>query len=138
MIRRPFSYAIYLAVLIFCFSSLAWAEVEKSVSKTLNLESKPIDMTVSGDGKITFILVEGGKVLIYDSGGTLKDSVEVSKTVASIGSSTNGDFLLLADSNANTLEVVKLDYVVDIDVSSLPFKGPENAPVVIAVFSDYQ
>ena len=138
MIRRPFSYAIYLAVLIFCFSSLAWAEVEKGVSKTLNLESKPIDMTVSGDGKITFILVEGGKVLIYDSGGTLKDSVEVSKTVASIGSSQSGDFLLLADSNANTLEVVKLDYVVDIDVSSLPFKGPENAPVVIAVFSDYQ
>jgi len=138
MIRRPFSYAIYLAVLIFCFSSLAWAEVEKSVSKTLKLESKPIDIAVSGDGKITFILVEGGKVLIYDSGGTLKDSVEVSKTVASIGSSTNGDFLLLADSNANTLEVVKLDYVVDIDVSSLPFKGPENAPVVIAVFSDYQ
>ena len=138
MIRRPFSYAIYLAVLIFCFSSLAWAEVEKGVSKTLNLESKPIDMTVSGDGKITFILVEGGKVLIYDSGGTLKDSVEVSKTVASIGSSQSGDFLLLADSNANTLVVLKLDYVVDIDVSSLPFKGPENAPVVIAVFSDYQ
>ena len=138
MIRRPFSYAIYLAVLIFCFSSLAWAEVEKSVSKTLNLESKPIDMTVSGDGKITFILVEGGKVLIYDSGGTLKDSVEVSKTVASIGSSQSGDFLLLADSNANTLVVLKLDYVVDIDVSSLPFKGPENAPVVVAVFSDYQ
>ena len=138
MIRRPFSYAIYLAVLIFCFSSLAWAEVEKSVSKTLKLESKPIDIAVSGDGKITFVLVEGGKVLIYDSGGTLKDSVEVSKTVASIGSSTNGDFLLLADSNANTLEVVKLDYVVDIDISSLPFKGPENAPVVIAVFSDYQ
>ena len=138
MIRRPFSYAIYLAVLIFCFSSLAWAEVEKSVSKTLKLESKPIDIAVSGDGKITFILVEGGKVLIYDSGGTLKDTVEVSKTVVSIGSSTNGDFLLLADSNANTLEVVKLDYVVDIDVSSLPFKGPENAPVVIAVFSDYQ
>jgi len=138
MIRRPFSYAIYLAVLIFCFSSLAWAEVEKSVSKTLKLESKPIDIAVSGDGKITFILVEGGKVLIYDSGGTLKDSVEVSKTVASIGSSQSGDFLLLADSNANTLVVLKLDYVVDIDVSSLPFKGPENAPVVIAVFSDYQ
>ena len=56
MIRRPFSYAIYFVVLIFCFSSLAWAEVEKTVSKTLKLESKPIDLAVSADGKFTFIL----------------------------------------------------------------------------------
>ena len=138
MIRRPYSYVIYLVVLFFCFSSLAWAEVEKSVTKTLKLESKPIDMAISADGKYTFILSEGGKVLIYDVSGTLKDTLEVSKTVVSIGSSPNGDFLLLADSAANTLEIVKLDFVVDIDISNLPFKGPENAPVVIAVFSDYQ
>ena len=138
MIRRPYSYVIYLVVLFFCFSSLAWAEVEMSVSKTLKLESKPIDLAVSADGKYTFILVEGGKVLIYDSNGTLKDTLTVSKTVFSIGSSPSGDFLLLADSTANTLQVVKLDYVVDIDISNLPFKGPENAPVLIAVFSDYQ
>lgn len=138
MIRRPYSYVIYLIVLFFCFSSLAWAEVEIGATKSLKLESKPIDMTVSADGKYTFILVEGGKILIFDSNGTQKDILTVSKTVVSIGSSPNGDFLLLTDSNANTLEIVKLDYVVDIDISSLPFKGPENAPVVIAVFSDYQ
>ena len=138
MIRRPYSYVIYLVVLFFCFSSLAWAEVEMSVSKTMKLESKPIDMAVSADGKYTFILAEGGKVLIYDSNGTLKDTLTVSKTVFSISSSPNGDFLLLADSTANTLQIVKLDYVVDIDISNLPFKGPENAPVLIAVFSDYQ
>ena len=138
MIRRPYSYVIYLVVLFFCFSSLAWAEVEMSVSKTMKLESKPIDMAVSADGKYTFILAEGGKVLIYDSNGTLKDTLTVSKTVFSISSSPNGDFLLLADSTANTLHIVKLDYVVDIDISNLPFKGPENAPVLIAVFSDYQ
>ena len=80
MIRRPYSYAIYLVVLIFCFSSLAWAEVEKTVSKTLKLESKPIDMAVSADGKFTFILAEGGKVLIYDSSGErvlLSSEIEV-------------------------------------------------------------
>jgi hypothetical protein len=56
----------------------------------------------------------------------------------SIGTSPKGDFLLLADSKENTLEVVKISFVVDIDISGLPFKGPENAPVVIAVFNDYQ
>jgi hypothetical protein len=58
--------------------------------------------------------------------------------VVSIGTSPNGDYLMLADSKNKTLEMVKISFVVDIDISGLPFKGPANAPVVVAVFSDYQ
>lgn len=129
---------ILLVVLLFSFSSLALAEVEKGASKTLKLEAKPIDMTISADGKYTFILAEGGKILIYDSAGELKDTLKVSDSVVSIGTSPSGDYLLLADSKANTLEVLQISFVVDIDISGLPFKGPADAPVVVAVFSDYQ
>ena len=129
---------ILLLAILFSFSTLALAEVEKGASKTFKLDSKPIDMTVSADGKYTFILAEGGNVLIFDSAGALKDTLKVSDSVVSIGTSPNGDFLLLADSKANTLEVLKISFVVDIDISGLPFKGPADAPVVVAVFSDYQ
>lgn len=129
---------ILLVVLLFSFSSLALAEIEKGASKTLKLEAKPIDMTISADGKYTFILAEGGKILIYDSAGELKDTLKVSDSVVSIGTSPSGDYLLLADSKANTLEVLQISFVVDIDISGLPFKGPADAPVVVAVFSDYQ
>jgi hypothetical protein len=129
---------ILLLAILFSFSTLALAEVEKGASKTFKLDSKPIDMTVSADGKYTFILAEGGNVLIFDSAGALKDTLKVSDSVVSIGTSPNGDFLLLADSKANTLEVLKISFIVDIDISGLPFKGPADAPVVVAVFSDYQ
>jgi len=129
---------ILFLVLLFSFSTLALAEVEKGASKTLKLEAKPIDMTISADGKYTFILAEGGKVLILNSSGELEDTLEVSDSVVSIGTSPSGDFLLLADSKANTLEVLKISFIVDIDISGLPFKGPADAPVVLAVFSDYQ
>lgn len=129
---------ILLIVILFSFSTMALAEVEKGASKIFKLETKPIDMAVSADGKYTFILAEGGKVLIFDSSGALKDTLKVSDSVVSIGTSPSGDFLLLADSKANTLEFLKISFVVDIDVSGLPFKGPADAPVVIAVFSDYQ
>jgi len=129
---------ILFLALLFCFSSMALAEVEKGASKTLNLEAKPLDMTVSADGKYTFILAEGGKVLIFDSSGVLQDTLKVSDSVVSIGTSPSGDFLLLADSKANTLEVLAISFIVDIDISGLPFKGPAAAPVVVAVFSDYQ
>jgi DNA-binding beta-propeller fold protein YncE len=130
--------SILLIALLFSFIATAQAEVEKGATKTLKLEAKPIDMAVSADGKYTYILAEGGKILIFDTSGQIKDTLTVSESVVSIGTSPKGDFLLLADSKENTLEVVKISFVVDIDISGLPFKGPENAPVVIAVFNDYQ
>ena len=129
---------ILLAALLFTFSSLARAEVEQEALKTLKLEAKPIDVTVSADGKYTFILVEGGKVLIYDTAGKLQDTIKVSDSVVSISSLPGGNYLLLADNKADTLELLRISFVVDIDISGLPFKGPADAPVVIVVFSDYQ
>lgn len=129
---------ILLVALLFCFSSLAWAEVEQEAVKTLKLEAKPIDVAVSADGKYTFVLAAGGRVLIYDTGGQLKDTIKVSDSVVSIDALPGGNYLLLADNKADTLEILRISFVVDIDISKLPFKGPENAPVVIAVFSDYQ
>jgi hypothetical protein len=136
--RQVRNVCILLLALFFCFSTMAQAEVEKGASKTLKLEAKPIDMAVSADGKFTFILAEGGKVLIYDSRGELKDTLKVNDSVEHIGTSPSGNSLLLIDSKANTLEVLSISFVVDIDISGLPFKGPADASVVVAVFSDYQ
>ncbi len=130
--------SIFLTALIFCFSGLVMAEVEKGDSRTFKLDAKPIDMATSADGQYTFVLTEGGKVFILDRNGTLKDTLTVNESVMSIGTSPKGDFLLLADSKENTLEVVKISFVVDIDIAGLAFKGPADAPVVVAVFSDYQ
>ena len=129
---------ILLLAFFFCFCGFAQAEVVKGQAKTIQLESKPMDMAVSADGKYTFVLAEGGRVLIFDRNGQLQDTLKVSDSAVSIGTSPAGDYLYLADSKANTLEMVQISFVVNIDTSGLPFKGPANAPVVIAVFSDYQ
>ena len=127
-----------LLLVLLLSSSLALAEVEKGASRSIKLDAKPIDMTTTADGKYTFVLAEGGKVLIIDSSGTVKDTLKVSDSAISIGTSPDGSYLLLADSKSNTLEVLQISFVVDIDISGLPYKGPADAPVVIAMFSDYQ
>ena len=129
---------ILLIALMFCFSGLVMAEVEMGQAKTFKLDAKPIDMATSADGKYTYVLAEGGKVFIIDSSGKVKDTLTVSESVVSIGTSPEGDFLLLADRKSSTLEVVQISFVIDVDITGLPFKGPSNAPVVVAVFSDYQ
>jgi hypothetical protein len=130
---------ILLAALIFCCSGLVMAEIERGDSKTFKLDAKPIDMTITADGKFTFVLAEGGKVLSYDNtSGELKGTLKVSESATSIVTSSGGDFLLVADSKNDTIEMVGISFVVNIDIAGLPFKGPANAPVVVAVFSDYQ
>jgi hypothetical protein len=130
--------SILLFALIVSMSTLALAEVEKGDSRTLKLDAKPIDVAVTADGKYTFILAEGGKIFIMDSSGSITDSLDVSKSVVSIGTTPGGELLLLADSKANTIEMVRISFVMDIDISGLPFKGAADAPVVVAMFSDYQ
>ena len=129
---------ILLLALIFCFSGLVMAEVEIVDSKNIKLNADPIDIATSADGQRTFVLVKGGKVLILDRSGMIKDTLTVDESIVSIGTSPNGEFLLLASSKEKTLQFIKIAYVIDIDVAGLPFKGPANAPVVVAVFSDYQ
>ena len=107
-------------------------------SRTLELDATPIDIATSADGKYTFILTEGGKILILGRSGAIKGTITVDEAVENIGTSPKGDFLLLTTSKEKTLQIVKISFVVDIDISGLPFKGPANAPVLIAVFNDYQ
>jgi hypothetical protein len=127
-----------LVAIIFCFSGLAMAEVQIDDSRTLTLDAKPIDIVTSADGKYTFILAKEGKIFILDRSGTIKDTLTVDASATSIGTSPNGDFLLLGSSKEKALQIIKISYVTEIDITGLPFKGPANAPVVIAVFSDYQ
>ena len=127
-----------LVALIFCFSGLALAEVLVEDSRTLILDAKPIDITTTADGKYTFILAKEGKIIILDRGGNIKDTLTVDESIESIGASPNGDFLLLGSSKEKALQIIKISYISEIDITGLPFKGPADAPVVIAVFSDYQ
>ena len=56
---------ILFLALLFCFSTMAQAEVEMGASKTLKLEAKPIDMAVSADGKYTLCPCRGRKDLYF-------------------------------------------------------------------------
>ncbi len=136
--RQVRKICILLAALIFCFNGLVMAEVEIVDSKNILLDAIPIDIATSADGQRTFVLVKGGEVLILDRSGLIKDTLTVDESIVSIDTSPKGDFLLLASSKEKTLQIIKIGYVIDIDIGGLPFKGPAKAPVVVAVFSDYQ
>ena len=138
MLRITFPLCLLLAVQgMFC-SFPAKAEVDWHMAKQLMLESEPLDVAVSPDAKSLFVLVRG-KVLVYSSlGDSIKGTIPVDEATDRVRVSPKGDYLILWSSSNKILRFIQFSLIEEIDLSGLPYKGLKEAPVTIAVFSDYQ
>lgn len=114
------------------------AEMEFDVRQTIPLAKKAVDLANSSDGKYLYILLEGGVVNVYDASGQLQDSLQVGASVDKIAASPDGSILYLTDSSAKTVKIAEVGYMASIDVVGSPYKGKADAPVVLAVYSDFQ
>lgn len=132
---RPFIIAIGL---LFSLSTSVTAAVESTTVETLKPSGQPVDTTVSADGRWLFVLTGKGTVDIFETTGTLKDTIKIDGQADSISSSPTGDRLFLSAKDSETVSVVAVNFVQNIETAGAPFKGPENAPVVVAVFTDFQ
>jgi hypothetical protein len=119
-------------------SAAGLAEVEWHTVERLALDSVPRDVSVTHDGQTLYILTEKGDILVYSQDGALKDTIKIGPHADSIEIGQDGDVLYVISRQKKTVETVQLDFIHSINTEGSPFKGPENAPVVIAVFSDFQ
>lgn len=129
--------------LVTLFLLLGWfddspASVELDVIRTLKIEQTPRDVAVSLNGTRIFVLTDKGEVLIYSLNGRLKGRIFVGNSVDGIKPGPREDILFLSSRKDSTVQIVTLDFIQNINVLGSPFKGPADAPVVIAVFDDFQ
>jgi hypothetical protein len=125
-------------VLVALTCSPASGAVEWNILKTLQLEVIPIDVAVSADGKRFFVLTDQGQVVIYSSTAKMEANIDVGQHVDQIKLGPMGTTLILRSAKNKTIQTVKLDFIQDINTAGSPYKGPPNAPLVIAVFSDFE
>ena len=119
------------------------AGVDWEISNTLKTPTAPLDVAASLDGKWTFVLAEGGKLLVYSDKGALEETIPVDPAMDHIASSglqaaNLPDRVYLSSGKSKTVQTVTLDFSVPINIQGAPFLGPENAPVVIVAFSDFE
>lgn len=119
-------------------SALSNALVEWDIQRTLKLEEAPIDVAVSHNGRWIHILTDQRDILIYSADGKLNDIIPVGKSVDGIKVGPRENIFFLTSRKDKMVQVLVLEFIQNIDVSGSPFKGPADAPVVIAVFSDFQ
>ena len=116
-----------------CFATLEW-----SVQNTLQVGAATVDVAVSLNDKWVFVLNDKGEVLVFSLDGSLKEKIPVGKQIDQIKVGPRGDLLYLSSRQGKTVEIIELDFIQNINTLGSPHKGPADAPVVIAVFSDFE
>jgi len=116
----------------------ASAGVELKTFKTLKMDEVPIDMAITSDGRSLFVLTEDGNVIIYDAGGTPTDKVAVGRRFDQIKVAPGDRVLILGSQETQSVQLMTISSIQEINVAGSPFKGPEDAPVVIVAFDDFQ
>ncbi len=120
------------------FPQIVQADVEWKILKDLDLKTTPLDIAPSVDGKWLFILTPGEILILSISEGTISDRISVDKDFDRIAPLRRPDLLGLTSSTKKSLQVIQFDTIFKLDLTGLPFKGPQEAPVTVAVFDDYQ
>ena len=131
-------YLAPLLVTVLTTASWVFATVEINLQRTLTTDGVPVDVVVTQDGNLTFVLTDNGKILIYDRIGNLTDTVEIGTHIDQIDIGPQGERLFAASRQNKSVEIITLDFIRQINILGSPLKGSLEAPVVIAVFSDFQ
>jgi protein-disulfide isomerase len=140
---KRFFYFISLTLIVFFvvsagFVGLVSAELEWTFRKQVPLTAAPLDNAVSADGQSLYIL-SAGEILVYSlTQNKAINTIPIEGEYDRISVSPKGNSLIVTSSAGKSLKIIDLEFRYNIDVSDLPLKGPADAPVTIAVFSDYQ
>jgi len=139
-------FAVWMCCLFLATSSYALTtapegqdkRVEWKVVQSWPTVSKTLDMVHTLDGKYVYILNDKQQVQIFNRQGQLQGSIPVLKGVSAIDIAPVGEMLYLVDNEKNTFSSVSVSFVVDVSTVDAPFAGPADAPVTIAVFTDFE
>ena len=129
---------IVIIILCLCLTMPALAKTEYQVRQKLQLEQSPIDMLVSSNNKWIYILNSQGQIMIYSIRGQLKDTIDVGPDIDQIKAGPRDDMLFLLSREGKSVQVITVEFTEEITTQGSPSKGPSDAPITVAVFSDFQ
>ena len=115
------------------------AAVDASPVLSIVSHGIPLDTAATADGKWLFILTDQRQVEVYEvENGELKGLIRLAAPADHLAVSPNGERIFVTNRKDKRTTMMEVSFVEAIDTSGSPFKGPEQAPVAVVVFSDFQ
>ena len=135
---------LIVSIFLSFMSGLVWIDqpsatnLDWQIINQIKLEEEPLDIATSADGRWVFVLTQT-EVLVYSTAeGNVINRIPVGENFDRLTHSAIKNTLILGSGSGKALKIIQLEVIHTIDISGLPFKGPEHAPVTIVVFGDYQ
>ena len=113
-------------------------DLDGRLRNKFKVAEKALDFAIARNGRSVFVLTQNGNIHVYDLEGRLQHKIEVGKHIDQIKLGPRGTNLFATNRQSPTVEIIALDFIHNIPIQGSPFKGPENAPVVIVEFSDFE
>ena len=129
---------LLLPILLLAAASMAHAEVDARVVRTLQLSATPLDMAIPGNGRYIYVLTSDAKLKIFRENGNLRDTLVVDSGVDQIKPGPRENQLFLINSASKRIQVLNLDFIQEIPVDGSPTKGSADAVVAVVIFTDFQ
>ena len=136
--RRGLIGVTIVLVLTLGFGGSDAARTEWQVIQTLRFENEPLDMLTENRTRRVYVLNDAGEILVYGFNGGMKGKIDVGPDVAQIKAGPSDGSLFLLRKQGKTIQSITVDVTEEINTNGSPLKGEKDAPVTIAVFSDFQ
>lgn len=114
------------------------AEVDWEVLKTLKITGSPVDVAVAPNGSRIYVLTDTGQLRIYNIEGKIMGEMDVGPDVNRINTMQRDDIIFLSSRTYKSIQIVMVDFIRKINVSGSPYMGKAEAPIVVAIFSDFE
>ncbi len=135
--RRSFR-GFLMAAALLAAAAPCPAQVEWSVQKRLKLGAAPVGLAAAADGQHIFVLSAAGDVHVFSGDGTARHTFHVGQGYDGISTGPQEDIIYLTRGADHGVEIVQVDFIRRIETAGAPSKGPEDAPAVLVVFTDFE
>ena len=125
-----------LAWLALITGGTAFADIDVRFVRSLTTEDAVRQIVTSADGQRIYLLLDDSRIQVLDSHGALQGIVEPGGDVSAI--SDLGSEQLILQTGDKQLQILNLQSGTQIPVGHSPVKGPEDAPVSIVIFDDFE
>ena len=134
-----FAYHSLVALLMVAgLAGPVWSEMDWKVLGNIDVEAEIRDVAISAEGRWIYVLTAENEIRVYTSGGKLKGAIPIDPGYARIQAGPREDILLVSNKDTQSVQLVSVNPVHAFNLSDTPVKGPDNAPVTITVFSDFE
>jgi protein-disulfide isomerase len=119
-------------------ASVCNAAVYHTVKKRLTLDSTPIDIKMSAEGRWLYVLTKTGEFRVYSYQGAFIGKFDVDKSFDQIEPGGTDEEVYLKSSKKKMIQVIDVTLQHAIQIDNSPFKGRPDAPVTIIEYTDFE